>query len=199
MNTVEPFLFDPWQCRKELGELSTLLSANLISAHAEWLAWFEPRRHLSAFVSTYFPYIVCPDRLACDYDLFGAYRCDLAIGDSETGEFCFVALGDAAAEDWASRFDQGYGRVLDWFWKLADMQGSNESLRRFGPEYSGYQGLLVAGRSAGLSDSEHRRLRWRREHVVADGRHIHCVTYDELHSHLDLKLRLYEAAYPLDR
>ncbi len=199
MKTFEPFVLDPWQCRKELDELSARLGArDEPPEHLDFLPWFRHRKHLSAFVGAYFPYLANPDQLAYEYDLFGDFRCDLAIGDSVSGEYCFVAFGDTRARDWPDRFDHGYGRILDWFWKLNDTRGTNESLRRFGPQYSGYQGLLIAGSDANLGGEEKKRLEWRREHIVADGKHVHCVTYDELYRHLDLKLRLYEPAYRAD-
>lgn len=199
MKTFDDFAFDPWQCRRELAELSLKTKApEVFSEHGDILGWFQNHKHLSAFIGAYFPYLAHPDRLAFDYDLFGNYRCDIAIGDSDSGEFCFVALGGVGGKDWDGRFEQEFGQLLDWFWKLSKTRGTNESLRRFGPQYSGFQGILIAGLESQLDSEQKQRLNWRREHILADSKPIHCVTYDELHQHLDTKLRLYEAAYHAD-
>ncbi|BBL76060.1 DUF4263 domain-containing protein [Methylomagnum ishizawai] len=200
MQSFEEFAFDPWQCRKELAGLAAKLNAPETFAHGpDILDWFRRHKHLSAFIGAYFPYLAQADRLAFDYDLLGVSLCDIAIGDSVAGEFCFVALGTGGGEDWAEQFDRGCGRMIDWFWRLAETRGSNQSLRRFGPHYSGFQGLFIAGLETRLDPDQIKRLHWRREHLLADDKPLHCVTYDELYQHLAAKLRLYEAAYHADQ
>ena len=51
--------------------------------------------------------------------------------------------------------------------------------------------MLIIGRDAGLTDAYDRfRLDWRTDKVSVDSNNIICVTFDELHRHMDLHLRL---------
>lgn len=211
MKVFDTFAFDLAQCRRELDELQVLLNSQVtLAERAAILPFFRARRHLSAFIGAYFPYLARPDRLAFEYDLFGDFTCDLAIGDSATGQYCFVEFEDATSKslfvakgakatlEWSERFEHGFSQVLDWFWKLNDMAPTSEFAHRFGL-LAGYEGMLIIGRSTGLALKEQNRLRWRRDRVMADSRRVHCVTYDELYQHLDAKLRLYEGASAVDK
>lgn len=210
MKGFDTYAFDLKQCRVELDELGELLSGHShLQERKHVLPFFQARRHLSAFIGSYFPYLASPDRLAYEYDLFGDFACDLAVGDSMTGQYCFVEFEDATATslfvakgtkatlEWSPRFEHGFSQVLDWFWKLNDMDGTTEFVHRFGLTAS-YEGMLIIGRSTGLSHKEQKRLRWRRDKVVSDSKHVHCVTYDELYQHLDSRLKQYEPASAAD-
>jgi hypothetical protein len=210
MKSFDSFAFDLRKCRAELDELLVLLNSQPhLQERKDVLPFFRARRHLSAFIGSYFPYLASPDRIAYEYDLFGDFACDLAIGDSTTGQYCFVEFEDATASslfvakgakatlEWSPRFEHGFSQVLDWFWKLNDQEGSTEFVHRFGLTAS-YEGMLIIGRSTGLSHKERDRLRWRRDKVVSDSKRVHCVTYDELYQHLDSRLKLYEPASAAD-
>lgn len=210
MKSFDPFVFDWRLCRKEVDELRDLLNAQAnLGERQHVLPFFQKRRHLSAFIGSYFPYLTNPDRLAYEYDLFGDFACDLAVGDSATGQYCLVEFEDATANslfvrkgmkatlEWSDRFEHGFSQVLDWFWKLSDMDDTKEFESRFGPT-ANYEGMLIIGRSTGLDVKERDRLKWRREKVVADSKRVYCVTYDELHQHLDSRLKMYEAASAID-
>jgi hypothetical protein len=206
MKTFVPFTFSSSECRHELDQLRDLLdSVDQLKEREAILPFLRERLHLCAFIGSYFPYLANPDRIAFEYDLFGDFKADLAIGDSPSQQFCFVEFeaatdaslfvkkGNKATLEWSERFEHGFSQVLDWFWKLADMENTTEFVSRFGGTAS-YEGILVIGRSTGLEHKEIKRLKWRRGKVVADSKHVHCVTYDELYQHLDSKLRIYEAA-----
>ena len=54
--------------------------------------------------------------------------------------------------------------------------------------------MLIIGRDAGFKDSYDRfRLDWRTDKVSVDSNYIICVTFDELHRHMDLHFGLYTA------
>jgi len=40
--------------------------------------------------------------------------------------------------------------------------------------------LLVIGRSRFITDTEFKRLEWRRKKILVNSNHIRCVTYDQL-------------------
>lgn len=191
------------ECRREVDDLGALLAEREeLSEAADVLPFFADRKALSAAIGLLNPLLPRPDRLAHEYDLFGDFRCDLAVGQEGVGQFCLVEFEDArrasvfsgpkGTPDWARRFEHGMSQVIDWFWKLEDERGSTEFQNRFGYGEAGFVGILVIGRRAFLDRKGEARLRWRRESVTV-GRHgsVLCLTYDELHSVLDQKLAAY--------
>jgi hypothetical protein len=134
--------------------------------------------------------------MAWEYDLFGDFSCDLAVGDSRTKSYTFVEFEDAApntlfvrhgkkaARDWSPRFLRGFGQLVDWFKKLEDQRHGDEFEARFGKRSIDFMGVLVAGRDEGMEAGERLRLEWWRENVTVRSRRIHCVTYDELIANL---------------
>ena len=51
--------------------------------------------------------------------------------------------------------------------------------------------MLIIGRDAGFTDSYDRyRLDWRTDKVSVNSNNVTCVTFDELHRHMDQHLRL---------
>jgi Domain of unknown function (DUF4263) len=211
MKGFKDFKFDPRICRQELNELKFHLDSKFeLSERKDVLPFFKQREHLSSFIGSYFPYISSFDKLAYEYDIFGDFKADLAIGDSESGWYGFIEFegasetsifdrkGGKITPEWSSRFEHGFSQVVDWFWKLLALENTREFISQFGSEFTGYEGMLIIGRSEGLEQRERDRLRWRRDRLIVNSKHIHCVTFDELYYHLDTRLRSYEAAFLAD-
>ncbi len=159
----------------------------------EILPFFGDRLQLSALVGNcYHQDILVNDLVAFEYDLFGDFQCDLVVGDSRRKVYGFVEFEDAdpsslfvkqknkSSPEWAPRFEHGFSQVVDWFYKLDDMERTNEFEHRFGVRQIQCFGLVVVGREAALEDRERRRLHWRREKVTVNGHRVHCVTFDRL-------------------
>lgn len=211
MKEFSNFKFDPKICRQELNELKVHLDQKFeLTERKDVLPFFKNRQHLSAFIGSYFPYISSFDRLAYEYDIFGDFKADLAVGDSESGWYGFIEFegasetsiferkGNKVTPEWSNQFEHGFSQIVDWFWKLSALEYTREFVSRFGSEFTGYEGMLIIGRSEGLDQRERDRLRWRRDRLIVNSKHIHCVTFDELHLHLDTRLRSYEAAFLAD-
>jgi hypothetical protein len=193
--------WDAQQCRQELKMLRRLLvGSRVLKERDDILPLFKRCLHLSASLGDYHRGIVNPDLVAHEYDLFGDFSCDLVAGDSRQGAYLFVEFEDAAPQsifvrrkgkaspEWAPRFERGFSQLVDWFYKLADMEKTDEYTGRFGGKTNACVGLLVVGRSETLGEREERRLRWRQDKVLVNSNKIHCVTFDQLHQ--DLRLRL---------
>ena len=157
-------------------------------------------------IGFYNPAIRRVDRVVREYNFFGAFRCDLAIGDSEAHAYTFVELEDAGtrslfvkqgeklARGWSPRFEHGYTQVVDWFYKLDDLAGTAELEARLGGRSVDYTGVLVVGRDQHMDAGESSRLRWRRERTIVISKRIVCVTYDQLHDDLTFRLDMYAEA-----
>lgn len=215
MKHFEPFQIDFDACRTELAALKDLLARPnppALKERADVLSFFRSHRHLAALAGHFMPKIVNVDRLAYEFDFFGDYAADLAVGDSKRGAYCFIEFENAASDsifvkagrksslEWAHRFDKGYSQIIDWFWKLHDMAGTSTAKARFDDHDAiDYYGVLVIGRSHGLKPLELRRLEWRRQKVLIDSRHVHCLTFDEFCEDLAFKLEKYAPAAIADR
>jgi len=211
MKYFDSFAIDFDRCREELAGLKNLLDefeAGALKEREHVLSFFRENRHVAALVGHNAPDIANVDRIAHEFDFFGDYAADLALGDSRKHEYCFVEFENAApgsifrkvagksSLEWSSRFEHGYSQIIDWFWKLHDMARSDTGRARF--DYANtfnYYGLLVIGRSKGLAPIEKERLNWRRKKVLVDSKHVFCMTFDELYD--DLIFRLDQYAPPV--
>lgn len=111
------------QCKRELAEFETLLGGKQeLKENQDILPFFRSHRQLASFMGTYIPDIANPDRLALEYDLFGDFTCDLAVGDSTSKTFLLVEFEDAlpgslfktipnkATPEWSPRLEHGFSR-----------------------------------------------------------------------------------------
>lgn len=158
---------------------------------------------MSALLGTYVPDLGIPDKIANEYDIFGDFTCDLALGNSQSGNFLLVEFEDAkkrslfvkkknkATSEWSSRLEHGYSQVIDWFWKLDDMKTSIAYTDRFGTRRANIHGLVVVGRDQVLSDNEKDRLLWRQKNTTVDSKQISIITFDQLANDLNFRLSGY--------
>jgi|688.fasta_scaffold323361_2 hypothetical protein len=204
MKSLEKFTLNLPKCRRELADFRELLDRQGgLSERDEVLPFFKTHRHIAALIGAYNPRINRFDRIASEFDLFGDYTCDLAIGDSTSHNFCFVEFEDASPNsvfikkrgkstpEWSPRFEHGFSQILDWFRILEDQQRTAQFKARLGAETIQYLGLLVIGRRQFLDDAQYQRMRWRSEQVQVGARQVHCITFDELFQTLSLKLDIF--------
>ncbi len=211
MTAFEPVRFDPMRCAEDLDDLARLLDERpTLAERRDILPFFRARRQLSAVLGSYHPDLVTYDRLAFELRLFGAFTTDIVVGDWEKKAFCFVEFEDARPDsvfvrghretsEWARRFEHGFGQIVDWFWKLDDLRGITSLAEMFGAPVIDAAAILVAGRDAGLRDTERARLEWRRQRVVVDSKHVYCCTFDELERDLRRRLTRFLRTRPLSR
>ena len=88
--------------------------------------------------------------------------------------------GNRSKSAFGTRFEHGYSQIVDWFYKLDSLQGTREIEERFGQREIYYEGILVIGRDEFLNPTEQSRLKWRKERIVVNSKHILCYTFDQL-------------------
>ena len=204
MKTFLTLDFNLQECKAELAQFKLLLdSKHDLSEKGDILPLFNDCKHLSAFLGSYSPYVANYDRLAYEYQLFGDFACDLVVGDSRTGWYCFIEFENANtksifeqksnkyAPEWSTRFEHGFSQLVDWFWKLEAMKDSVDFETRFERRNVRYYGILVVGRDANLTQRELTRKQWRLDKVKIDSRDILCLTFDQLYKDLDFRLQTY--------
>lgn len=199
------------ECVKELAKFEALLASKAeLKERDEILPFFKENLNLAAFLGTYIPDIANPDRVANEYDIFGDFACDLAVGDSKSETFLLVEFEDAKVEslfvkngakatpEWAPRLEHGFSQVLDWFWKLSDMEKSDDYENRFGARHVAIHGLVVVGREQTLLPREKARLKWRQDHTIVHSKKVSVITFDQLARDLKYRLSRYPEAAKVD-
>lgn len=206
MKNFQTFEFDPVLCRQELDKLRHLLNTKAeLSEQRDLSPLFRESENLTALMGNLHPGITRADRIAQEYDLFGDFVCDFAVGDSNRNAYCFIELEDAkrnsiftkgtrATSEWGRRFDHGFSQIADWLYKLDDEEKSYAYEDRFNARSIDSMSMLIIGRSDFLSSSEQRRLRWRERHVVVHSQQVRCLTYDELFQEFQFMLSIYPVA-----
>jgi hypothetical protein len=201
MKKLEPIAFDYALCRKQADEFrSWLAGKEELSERDDVLPFFQERQQLTVLFGMFNSRIGWADRIAYEFDIFGDFASDLAVGEWARGAYCFIEFEDArsnsiferqgkkATREWGRRFDHGFSQIIDWAHKLDGRSPSADLLARFGRFEINYEAVLVIGRDKHLDEGEKQRLNWRTDKVSVNNKKIFCMTYDELLSQLSVRL-----------
>ena len=146
MTPLDRFSFSRKIAEQELVRFKRLLDSHSHSPLRERdhiLPFFQHHRHLAALIGTWNSNIARPDRIAFEFDIFGDYKVNLVVGDSENHQYCFVEFEDATAPsifkktaratpDWSHRFEHGFSQIIDWILWLDNQRGTAPYTSRFG-------------------------------------------------------------------
>jgi hypothetical protein len=187
------FTLDKSKLKAELRALARLLgpSTRELSERNTILPFFKKNRNLASLIGLYNAHLCRPTLLKNELSLFGDCACDLAIGNQANGQFSFVEFEDAirgsvfkatarGTPEWSTRLEHGFSQIVDWFYALDDLQKTARFRALFGTNLADYLGILVIGRDGHLNADMRERLRWRSMNTQVAGKHIYCVTLDEL-------------------
>ena len=202
----EPYMRDLIALRREKGVLSGLLETNQpLGETAEIMPFMRAARHLAAWPGHANSGPGDADPLAVEKPLLGGFRCDIAIGDSVTGQLALVELEDARpnslfepvrARDyprWSRRFERGFSQLVDWAWRIDhERQPSATLAGAFGTADPKFHYVPVIGRDRWIGDAGRARLNWRRPHNGISGQRTTVWTYDDLLTFVRLRLRAAE-------
>jgi len=204
MKALSDFNLSSAAGRAQLQAFRQLLDAKPeLSEGHDILPFFEASDHLSALVGMLNPNVHRIDRLGHEFDLFGDFRCDLVVGDFRTPAYTLVEFEDARRDsvfrqgakythEWAPRFEHGYSQLVDWFWKIADLERTGDFAHRFGGPDVSFSGMLVIGRRSFVTGRERQRFRWRSSRVVVNSNVVRCLTFDDLYDELDALLTTFK-------
>lgn len=195
---------DPKQCRIEIDGFGAMLQAKAdLSERYDIQPFFKDRIQLAAFISS-FERNIGPATQACfEYNFFGDYAADLVLGNKASRRFCVVEFEDGRSQSvfkpsptgttrvWSPRFEHGFSQIIDWYTMLDGMKQTPRFKKDLGDGHIRFSAMLIIGRDAGLTDPYDRfRLDWRTDKVTVDSNTVSCLTFDQLHSHMDQHLRL---------
>jgi hypothetical protein len=211
MKTLEEIVFDPAQCRREIAAFKKLLQSKAkLEEREDIQRFFKKRKLLSAFIGTYATNIGLADRLAYEFPLVGDFAADIMLGNKSKGIYCAVEFEDGKPDsiftsvprksitEWSRRFEHGFSQLVDWFYALDDFKKTERFAMDFGHGHITFLGLLILGRTAGVSDADRSRLKWRTEKVRVDSHTVECLTFDDLCQHLDWRISFFPQASKLE-
>lgn len=192
MRPFEEFALDRSRLRPELEEFERFLGPDTreLGERDELLPFFRAHPNLTSLVFPSNSKITAPTLIKYELDLFGDHACDVAVGQAETAQYCFVEFEEARAgsvfkrskkglPEWSARFEHGFSQVVDWFNLLDDLRNTERFREQFGT-LADYTGLLVVGRRGFLDAAGRKRLRWREQNVQVAGKRVECMTFDDL-------------------
>jgi hypothetical protein len=147
--------------------------------------------------------VALPNQWARELDLFGDFKCDVAVGDSDANAYTLIEFEDATEfsifsrlkpnrtmRRWSPRFEHGFSQLVDWAWRLS-AEGESAAYRRiFGDNHVSCHLMLVAGRDSDLSRDDRVRLQWRSRQTTLGSFHMSCMTFDEVLRSLRSRIRL---------
>ena len=189
-------------CSRHIDAFERLLTnKDELSERADVLPFFRQHEQLAVLMGMFNSRISWVDRIAWEFDIFGDFACDLAVGEKDRGAYCLIEFEDAASNsvfqkqgkkatrEWGTRFDHGYSQAIDWAHKLDDLRGTSSVLARFDQNVISYEMVLVVGRDSYLNAGEKQRLNWRSDNVLVGNKKVLCMTFDGLLSQLRVRLR----------
>jgi hypothetical protein len=203
MKRMEAFHLDKSRLPAELAAFESLLGPpdQELSELRDVIPFFKANRNLAALIGCFNPMIDWPNVIKAELEIFGDHVCDLAVGDMESGQFCFVEFESAEGDslfrqagskgmpEWAPRLEHGFSQIIDWFYLLADNQKTHQFRSFFSHDLAHYCGLLILGRDSFLTtDDLRQRLRWRSQNTFVGGKQVLILTFDELLRKLRLKV-----------
>jgi hypothetical protein len=207
MKALEEIVFDPDLCRREIAAFKKLLQSKAqLEERSDIQAFFKKRKQLSAFIGTFAIKMGLADRLAHEFPLAGDFTADIMLGNKDKGIFCAVEFEDGKPDsiftkipkksttEWGRRFEHGFSQLVDWFYSLDDFKKTERFARDFGHGHVTFLGLLILGRSAGVSEDDRNRLKWRTEKVRVDSHTVECLTFDDLYQHLEWRISFFPQA-----
>jgi hypothetical protein len=188
---LEQFIPDRQKAVTELESFRRFLVPNTaLAEQRDLLPFFQQHKQLIALLGCLHE-IRLINRVGWEFDLFGDYQVDFVAGDSRQHSYTFVEFQDASQTSifqtsirangiWAHSFEEAFGQVIDWSYKLADNEKSYEFENRFESERINARFVIVVGRSCFLDPADYKRFDWRRRKINLDGNQLKCLTYDEL-------------------
>src|SRR5260370_3820620 len=144
MKKFKPVALEFRLCSQHVDAFEELLTRkDKLSEQHDVVPFLKKYEQLAVLMGMFNSRISWVDRIAWEFDIFGDFACDLAVGEKDRGAYCLIEFEDAASNsvfqkqgekatrEWGKRFDHGYSQAIDWAHKLDDLRRTKSVLARF--------------------------------------------------------------------
>lgn len=190
---LNPYVRDLTALQREIDEFARMLASKSSHSEREFLDLFGRCSHLAAAVGHINTAINSPDLVAVERPIF-SFRCDIAVGQSSTGDFTIIELENAEANSvfkrrdrkraypvWSDRFEGGFSQLVDWAWRIEHERPPAVTLEPiFGTTDPDIHYVLIIGRDQHLDSAGRARLKWRRRNNGIANHNTTVWTYGDL-------------------
>lgn len=191
--------FDYKTFKRELLEYDVFLKSKKdLNELVDVQPFFKSRPTLSSQIASTIASVSIPNKIAFEYNIFGDFACDLAVGNTDNNTYCFIEFEDAKKNSlfkeevkykpsYGQRLEHGCSQIIDWFCKI-EAQSTREIQDRFDANEIDYYGVLIIGRNVYLDTTLRHRLSWRSKNIEILTKKINILTFDDLFEILKIKL-----------
>ena len=197
--------FDYATFKREIQEYEDFLNSKVdLDEMADIQPFFKLRPTLTSHIASSISNISVPNKIAFEYNIFGDFACDLAVGNTDSNTYCFIEFEDAKKKSlfiedrkhkykpsYGQRLEHGYSQIVDWFYKIS-IQSNREIKDRFDVDEIDYYGILIIGRNSYLDATLRYRLAWRSNNLELLTKKINILTFDDLLEMFKIKLQTIE-------
>jgi hypothetical protein len=201
MPVLDEIVLDGAALLADIEALRQFLGTNPQAERKQLLPFFATRPQLCTLIGMLHDRVKLVTHWNHELDLFGDFRCDLAVGSPKDGAFVLIEFEDARRASlfdrrgrvknshWGLRAERAVSQVNDWLFRLNTEGASARMERDFGNRNCVFMGVIVVGRSRDVSAYDRARLDWRSQNTLIGGSKLSIFTYDDLLEWLDGRAR----------
>lgn len=176
----------------ELAEFKKFLDDNPEFSETAVVSLLKTKLNLCCLLASMIAGVPKADVYKFEFQIQGVFWADLVVGHLQKQRFVLVEFEDGKTNslfgpketnqmrDWSSRFEHGFGQLVDWAWASADVGNTRVFQNAFECTDVYPIFVLICGRDAFMNVTERQRFNWRTENVGLGGAKATCLTYDGL-------------------
>jgi hypothetical protein len=178
--------------KDDLAKFKAFLQTHHYFTEKDVVKHLKAKPHLCCLISAMFAGVPRADVYKFEFQIQGAFRADLIVGNSQLRKFMLVEfeggqenslfgpLETNQMRDWSKEIGHGFGQLVDWGWAIHDGRHTTILQNNFGCADMAVRFLLVCGRDSGMNATERTRLSWRADHVRVERCEATVLSYDGL-------------------
>jgi hypothetical protein len=185
------------QAATDLEQFKSYLGANESFSEGDVVGKLKGFPHLCCLLGSLIAGVPKANVFKFEFQIQGVFAADLVVGNTQRQRYVFIEFEDgsenglfgkartAQMRNWSTRFEHGFGQLVDWEWALNDGKTSAVLQNNLGGGTFAAEYLLVCGRDHFMEGTEKERLFYRAQKVLLDGKPATCMTYDGLLLYFD--------------
>ena len=196
------------QAESELAEFKKFLDDNREFSETAVVKLLKSKLNLCCLMGSMMAEVPKADVYKFEYQILGLFCADFVVGHLQKQRFVLVEFEDGKKNslfgpkatnqmrDWSSRFEHGFGQLIDWAWARADNGNSLVFQNAFECADMYPIFVLICGRDEFMDATEQKRLAWRTKNVAIGAAVTACLTYDDLFRFFQATIEAIKSYHP---